>query len=86
MAMLLEHGHDGGAGGDAVVIILGLERFNMDYIGVTVVSEHDVLVAATGVDREAAYVVREELADGLYPDVKFIGSGAGKWTGNVVNG
>ena len=37
-------------------------------------------------DREAAHVIDEDLADGLNPNVEFVGSGLGKRAGNIIDG
>ena len=63
--------HDGVVGGDAVFILLSLECGLEDGVGIIVVGNHDVLVAAAGVDREPASVVSVELFDGLHTDVDF---------------
>ena len=39
------------------------------------VGDHEVLVAAVGVDREASHVVFVERADGFHPDVELSGQG-----------
>ena len=44
------------------------------------VCEHDEVVAAAGADWELAYVVRVELANGLYPYIELFGLGGGvRW-------
>ena len=50
------------------------------------VGNHDVLVATARADGESAHVVGEELTDGPDPDVKFVGSGVGKWAFDAVDG
>ena len=75
VAAFLELGHDAVVGCDAVAIVAGLKGFDEDDITNAVVSEHDVLVAATEKEREAGHVISEEFADGFYPNVKFIGLG-----------
>ena len=64
----------------------GLEGFDEDDIAIAVVSEHNILVAAAGADREVAHAVSEELAGGLDRNVKSIGSGVGKEAVDVVEG
>ena len=69
VAALLELGHDAGVGGDAVVVVFGLEGFDEDDVGAAVVGEHDVLVATGRTDGETAHAIGEELADRLDPNV-----------------
>ena len=54
-------------GWDAVAVFPCLEGLDEDGVGVTVVSDHEVLVAATGADWEASFVVYVDRADGFYP-------------------
>ena len=70
MAASLEAGHDTGVGQDAVAVFLCLEGIDEDGIGVSGVSDHEVLVAAAGADWEASCVVCVERADGYYPYVE----------------
>ena len=56
-----------------MAIMVGLEGFNKDSIGVAVVGQHDVLVATVRADGEAAHVISVELADGFNQDVEFFG-------------
>ena len=63
--------HDGVVGGDAVLVFTSLEGGLEDGVGIAVVGNHDVLVAAAGADREPAGVVGVELFDGLHTDVDF---------------
>ena len=86
VAMVLERGHDAGVGGDVVGVVFGLEGFDKDKVGVAVIGEHDVLVAAVRTDGEAAHVIGENLANGLDPNMKLVGLGVGKRDGNVVDG
>ena len=67
MAASLEAGHETGVGRDAVAVFLCLERIDEDGVGVAVVGDHQVLVAAAGVDWEASFVVYVDRADGFYP-------------------
>ena len=53
-----------------MAVMVGLEGFNKDGVGVAVVGQHDVLVATARADGEAAHVVSVELADGFNPDVE----------------
>ena len=69
----LEAVHDGIVGGDAVFVLTRLEGGLEDCIGVTVVGDHNVLVAAAGANGEATCVVCVELLDGFHPDVDFVG-------------
>ena len=73
MAASLEAGHDTGEGRDAVVVFLCLEGLNDDDVGVAVIGDHQVLVAAAGADSEASCFVCVERADGFYPDVELSG-------------
>jgi hypothetical protein len=50
----------------------GLKRLNEDCVAVTVVGQHDVLVATAGAGGETAHVVSVELADGFDPYVEFM--------------
>ena len=59
----LEAGHDAGVGWDAVAVFPCLEGLDEDSVGVTVVGNHQVLVAAVGADREVPCVVRVERSD-----------------------
>ena len=67
VAARLEAGHDAGVGGYAVAISSWLEWLNEDGVCIAVIGHHQVLIAATGADGEAAYVVRVERAGGFYP-------------------
>ena len=66
-----------------MAVVLGLEGFDKNDVGVDVVGEHYVVIAAAGVDGEAAHVVGVELGDGFDADVEFfcgfggLGMGAG---------
>ena len=57
VAALLEAGHDAGVCRDTMAILAGLEGFDEDDVGVTMVSDHEVLVASYGEEWEAACVV-----------------------------
>ena len=63
----LEAGHDAGIGRGAVAVFSCLEGLDEDVVGVAVVGDHQVLVAAAGADGEASCVVCVECADGFYP-------------------
>ena len=67
VAASLEAVHDAGVGRDAVAVFPCLEGLDEDGIGVAVVGDHQVFVAAAGADGEASYVVCVERADGFYP-------------------
>ena len=71
VAILLEAGHDAVGSGEAVVVMLGLKGLDHDDVGVDVVGEHDVLVAAARADGEAAHVVRINFADVVDSDEEF---------------
>ena len=86
MTAFLEFGHGAVVGCNTVAIVVELKGSNEDDNANVVVSKHDALVATAGVDGETAHVVGEELADGLYQNVKFIGSGFGKKASDVVEG
>ena len=86
LASLLEIGHDASVGWYAVAIMFGLEGFDEDGIGVTVVGEHDVLVATARSNGEAAHIVSEELADRSDLNMKFVGAGVGKKIVDAVDG
>ena len=51
-----------------MAVVLGLEGFDKNDVGVDVIGEHYVVVAAAGADREAAHVVGVEFADGFDAD------------------
>ena len=61
----LEAGHDMGVGRDAVAVFLYLEGLDEYGVGVAVVCDHQVLVAAAGADWEASCVVCVERYDVL---------------------
>ena len=63
----LEAGHDASVGRYAVAVFSCLEGLDEDGVGVSVVGDHQVLVAAAGADWEASCVVCVERADGFYP-------------------
>ena len=89
VAVSLEAGHDTGVGRDAVAVFPCLEGLNEDGVGVAVVSDHEVLVAAAGADWEASCVVCVECANGFYPDVELSGGlerifSVGSWWGGEV--
>ena len=50
VAALLEAGHDADVCRDTVAILAGLEGFDEDDVGVAMVINHEVLVAAEGVE------------------------------------
>ena len=72
MAALLEAVHDAGVCGDTVAILVGLEGFNDGDVGVTMVSDHEVLYAATGVEWEEACFFGVESDGGLELTQKLI--------------
>ena len=87
MATGFESFHDGVVSFNSVLVFAGLERCVQDGVSVAVVSNHDVLVAAAGADREPAGVVGVELFDGLHTDVDFArGGGEGVGGGDGVGG
>ena len=55
-----------------MAVVLGLEGFNKNDVGVDVVGEHYVVSAASGADGKAAHVVGVELGDGFDADVEFL--------------
>ena len=75
MAASLEAGHDAGVGWDVVAVFACLEGLNEDDVGVAVIGDHEVLVAAAGADQEASCVVGVERADGFGPEVELFGRG-----------
>ena len=75
VAVSLEAGNDTGVGRDAVAVFLCLEGIDYDGVGVAVVGDHEVLVAAAGADWEASCVVCVEHDDGFHPDVELSGCG-----------
>ena len=60
-----------------------LEGFEQNGIGVDMVRQHNVVVAATGADGEADHVAYVDLADGLTDDVELIGFYGRKLTVDV---
>ena len=66
----LEAGHDVSVGRYAVAVFSCLEGLDEDGVCVSVVGDHQVLVAGAGADGEASCVVCVERADGFYPKVK----------------
>ena len=73
MAAILEPRHDAVVHRNVVSVVPGMEGFDHNGIGINVVCQHNVVVAAAGADGEAAHVVCEELAHGLTDDVEFLG-------------
>ena len=65
-----------------MAVVLGLEGFDKNDVGVDVVGEHYVVVAAAGADGEAAHVIGVELGDGFDADVEFFGG----WGGGGIRG
>ena len=60
--------------------MLGLEGIDENDVGVDVVGEHYVIIAAAGADGEAAHVVGVELGDRFDADDEFfcgVGGGGG---------
>ena len=57
VAASLKAGHDTGVSRDVVVVFLCLEGLDEDGVGVAEVCNHQVLVAAAGVDWEASCVI-----------------------------
>ena len=72
MAFFVEAGHDAGMGSDAMAVMAQSEGLDEYGVAVSVVGQHDVLVAAAGGCGEAAHVVRVEFADGLNCDVELM--------------
>mgnify|MGYP006187013679 CR=1 FL=1 len=77
VAFGLESGHDAPVCGYSMAVVAGLEGFHKNGVGVTVVGQHDVLVATARACGESAHVVCVELADGLYKHVEFVCSRGG---------
>ena len=65
VAAILEPRHDKFVRRNVVSVVPGLEGLYQNGIGVDVVCQYNLMVAAEGSDREAAHVVCVELADGL---------------------
>ena len=74
VAAHLEAGHDAGLCGDTVAILGGLEGFDEDDVGVAMVGDHEVLVAAEGAEWEAARVVGVDSTGGFDPEVELFRS------------
>ena len=81
----LEVGHDAGVGRDAVAVFSCLEGLDKYGVGVAVVCNHQVLVAASGADWEASCVVCVERADGFYPYVELFDGLGGKNHQHAIN-
>ncbi len=66
-----------------MLVAPGLEGLLKDEVAIGVISNHDILVARTCFDREAAGIVRVEFADGDNSDEDLIGRGfgSGDWWG-----
>ena len=73
VAASFEAGHESGVGRDAAAVFPCLEGIGLDGVGVAVVGDHQVLVAAAGAGWEASCVVCVERADGFYPYVELSG-------------
>ena len=73
MAAILDTRHDSVVIRDAVSVVPRLEGFDQNGIGVDVVRQHNVVVAAAGADGEADRVICVELADGINDNVEFLG-------------
>ena len=69
MAIILERHNDAVVHRDVVSVVPGLEGFDQNYIGVDVVCQHKVVVAAAVSDVEADHVVCAELDDRLTEDI-----------------
>ena len=63
----LEAGHDASVGRYVVAVFSCLEGLHEDGVGVAVVGNHQVLVAAAGANWEASCVICVERADGFHP-------------------
>ena len=74
VSALLEAGHDAGVCRDMVAILVGMEGFDENDVGVAMASNNEVLVAAAGAEWEAACVVGVESAGGIDPEVELFGS------------
>ena len=74
VSALLEAGHDAGVCRDMVAILVGMEGFDENDVGVAMASNNEVLVAAAGAEWEAACVVGVESAGGLEPEVELFGN------------
>ena len=57
VAFVTEVGHDAGMSSDAMAVVARLEQFDKDGVAVTVVGQHDVLVAAAGAGGETSQSV-----------------------------
>ena len=54
-----------------MAVVLGLEGFDKNDVGVDVVGEHYVVITAAGADGEAAHVVGVKFADVVDSDEEF---------------
>ena len=75
VATSIEAGYDAGVGWDAVAVFACLEGLDEDDVGVILIGNHEVLIAAAGADREASRVVGVVRADGFDPEVEIFGRG-----------
>ena len=87
MAQSLQTSHDCVVGFEAVAVFVRRERTGKNDIGVTMVGNHDILIAASGSDWETPGVVGVELADVLYTKMQFAGLLWGRqWQGSCTLG
>ena len=80
---ILETRHDAVVRCDVVLVVPGMEVFDQNGIGVNMVRQHNVVVAAAGADGEAAHVICLELDNGLNDNIEFLGFYGRKLTGDV---
>ena len=78
MVTILETAHDRVVCFDAVLVLSVLEGDVKDNVGVSMIGNHDVLVAATGAEGGSASVVNVKFGDGFNADVDFIGTDSRK--------
>ena len=75
VSTLLDIGHDAVVRPNAVLVIAGTEGINNKDVAVTVICQHDVLVATVGAKREANNVFSVELDNGINAEKEFVGAG-----------
>ena len=81
--MRRQTGHDGIVGSNAVLVTPGLEGLLKDEVAISMIGNHDILVARPCFDGEVAGIVCVEFADGDDLDEDLIGRsfGSGNWWG-----
>jgi hypothetical protein len=71
VSFIVQSGHDGIVGGEAMAVVFGLEWGCKDGVAVSMVGNHDVLVTTGGAEWESTGVVGEKATKWLHHDVEF---------------